>query len=137
MKLPLKRVPYSGSTDSYIEDADGNDIARVSPDNLFSPMGLPAVSAYPDKVADQIVRAVNYEPSYLAVIEWLSGNMSKSELVEHLATLPEDVIDYLLGKVCYADDDSLRVLVSVRRWNNNLERQSVNAKLDKLALEKS
>lgn len=53
-------MPYSGSTSSWIADADGKDIARVSGD---CPEGLgcsgKAVVAYPDKVVEQIVQAVN------------------------------------------------------------------------------
>lgn len=52
--LKLRRVPYSGSTDSQIVDLDGKDIGRISGGHDKT-----ACIAYPDKVAKQIVRAVN------------------------------------------------------------------------------
>jgi hypothetical protein len=57
MKLPLKRQPYPASTDSHIVDADGKEICRISPDTCELAHG--AVVAFPDKVAEQIVDAVN------------------------------------------------------------------------------
>lgn len=59
MKLPLQRMPYSGSTSSWIADADGNDIARCSCGRCKCGEQMTGVVAFPDKVAQAIVDAVN------------------------------------------------------------------------------
>lgn len=50
----LKRIPYSGSTDSRITLADDEDIGRISGKHDKT-----ACIAYPDELAQQIVRSVN------------------------------------------------------------------------------
>lgn len=49
--LPWERMPYSGSTDSWIKDADGKDICRISAGGH--------VVAIHDRDAEFIVQAVN------------------------------------------------------------------------------
>jgi len=72
VKLPLERMTYSGSTSSWIADADGNDIARVS--------GGPktAVVAFKDKDAEQIVFAVNNQDAWLTQIREYERIMKES-----------------------------------------------------------
>ena len=66
MTVRLKRVPYSGSTDSQIVNSKtGEDIGRISGE------GKGAVIAYPDDVAKQIVKAVNNRKTLISQLdEW-------------------------------------------------------------------
>lgn len=60
--LRLKREPYSGSTDSRIVHLrSGEDIGRISGGHEQT-----ACIAYPDELADEIVKAVNQRPALLS-----------------------------------------------------------------------
>ncbi len=59
IKLPLKREPYSGSTCSWVSDADGNDIARCSCGMCSCGKPMSGNVAFNDATAELIVKAVN------------------------------------------------------------------------------
>lgn len=89
MKLPLKRIPYSGSTDSWIADANRKDIARCSVGycKKCGELGSGNV-AFPDKVAQQIVDAVNapvtlteQELQAVAVIVALHAKLEREDVM--------------------------------------------------------
>jgi len=72
VKLPLERKPFSGSFSSWISDANGNDIARVSGGLKTS------VVAFEDKDAEQLVFAVNNQDAWLTQIREYERIMKES-----------------------------------------------------------
>lgn len=79
LKLPLTRKSYSGSTDSWIEDADGNDITRCSCGRCPCGRLLAGNVAIPDKAAQIIVDAVNGFGDVAKLLEELVAELPHPE----------------------------------------------------------
>ncbi len=77
--LPWERMPYSGSTDSWLRDAERKDIERLSP------AAAGHVVAMRDDDAAAIVHRVNHYPAALARIAELEA--SRTGFIEAIAEL--------------------------------------------------
>ncbi len=86
IKLPLERRPFSGSTDSWIADANGDDIARPSPYTYGT------VVAFHDATAELIVESVNahayaysYRPVYITKrsLDGTEWSMTTAQTLQH------------------------------------------------------
>lgn len=110
MKLPLKRTPFSGSTESYIEDADGNDIARASMGYCKCGRTAEGIVAFPDATAERIVEAVNGLDKISAILtahEW-ANDADVPAAVEAVCQCTKSLQQIIHGHL--AEDEKLREL---------------------------
>lgn len=111
-KTPLQRVPYSGSTDSRIVDASGEDIARISGGHDKT-----ACIAYPDEVAKRVVRSVNGREHLLQELDRVREELDRRRATTtQLKTVNLDVIsrrsDILFTHIHFEDHDLAQALTT-------------------------
>lgn len=112
--MKLQRIPYSGSTDSRIVH-NGEDIARIS-----GPHDKTSCIAYPDKVAKEIVRAVNGRKALLDQLDEANEELARLRAKpSQLKTVNLDAISRSSGvvstRVRFEDYDLMQVLTEERQ----------------------
>lgn len=111
--MKLQRIPYSGSTESRIVHK-GEDIARIS-----GPHDKTSCIAYPDKLAKEVVRAVNGRRSLLAQLDEANEELARRRAKpSQLKTVNLDTIsrssDKVFTHVRFEDYDLMQALTEER-----------------------